>query len=112
MNNVTANPGTSHSGMEMVCLCRAFVASCRQHFEMELFAKQNTRPAEIANRFLSLADRHSHRERELEFYAREMGISPKYLSAVIMSATKKKSDQSDFRTRDRLRQGSSSELVK
>lgn len=92
MDSILDSPDYPYSGMELVCLCRAFIASCRHHFKVELYANSFSRPAEITKDFLDLVEKYCHQERDLGFYARNLNLSPKYLSAVISSTTKKKAN--------------------
>ena len=90
MRDVLISPGAAHSSKEMLCLSRAFVASCRQHFDVEIYANSYSRRAEIASGFLKMVEKYGHRERDLSFYSKRLSITQKYLSAVITSATGKK----------------------
>ena len=90
IRNVITAPESQYSPREMLYLCRAFVASCRQYFNDEILADSNTRSAEIAAEFMRLVERYVQTERELSFYADRLNLSVKYLSAVIASATGKK----------------------
>ena len=90
IRNVITSPESQYSSRELLYLCRAFVASCRQYFNDEILADSNTRPAEIATEFMRLVERYVQTERELSFYADRLNLSVKYLSAVIASATGKK----------------------
>lgn len=51
------------------------------------------RTGKISRRFLKLAAEHSIRHRDLAFYANELCITPKYLSAVVSKATGRKALQ-------------------
>lgn len=50
-----------------------------------------SRKESISERFLHLVAQHCSQHRDLEFYANELCITPKYLSAVVSKATGKKS---------------------
>lgn len=50
-----------------------------------------SRKESISERFLQLVARHCSQHRDLEFYANELCITPKYLSAVVSKATGKRS---------------------
>lgn len=88
MRDVSESADHPKSCLEMSCLCRAFVASCEQHFTART-QYQGARPTEISNDFLNLVARHCDRERGLQFYADRFGITPKYLSTIISSTTNK-----------------------
>lgn len=90
IRDVIATPESHYSPKELICLCRAFVASCRQYFNVELITDSNSRSAEIATEFMRLVEKYGQRERDLSFYADRLNLSVKYLSSVIASATGKK----------------------
>lgn len=81
-----------YSGTELICLCRAFTVSCRQHYR-SFMANNCSRHSDISNDFLKLVKSHSPRERELRYYADILSISPKYLSSVVASTTSKRASQ-------------------
>ena len=93
IRNVITSPESQYSSRELLYLCRAFVTSCRQYFNVELLADSNSRPAEIATEFMRLVEKYGQRERELSFYADRLDLSVKYLSSVIASATGKKASK-------------------
>lgn len=76
------------SEIELKSLCNAFTVSCRQHFK-PVSGSHNIRASIICSNFLALLDRHCSQNRDLKFYAGLLELSPKYLSAVISSTTKK-----------------------
>ena len=88
MREVMNSPETSWSGKELFYLCSAFVSSCRQFF-LSYQSFQGPRSTEILKDFLNLVDKHCAHERSLGFYADKLDISPKYLSSIISSTSKK-----------------------
>ena len=90
IRNVLESHSSPYSDREMMCLCRAFLVSCRQYFGTRVQAGSHTSTAKIAGKFLDMVDEYGHKERELDFYADKLNITPKYLSAVITAATGRK----------------------
>ena len=88
MREVLVSSTYKYSGMELLCLCRAFAASCHQYYGSSTRGKR-PRPTEICDDFMTLVELHCSKKRDLVYYANLLDISPKYLSAVISKTTEK-----------------------
>lgn len=78
-----------YSNMELSCLCQALVVTCRKYYNVSEHISRSTRTEKITNDFIRLVIRKCGEERQLDYYADELGITPKYLSSVISQSTGK-----------------------
>lgn len=83
------NEGTDPT-LELQYLCKALVSLCKSHFKyIPDTLLNNTRTKKISNDFIKLVIKNCMKERSLDFYAGQLGITSKYLSAVIQENTGK-----------------------
>ena len=74
-------------------LFKSFFLRIESKLNMAKSGEDSLRTAKISRKFLKLAAEHSARHRDLTFYAKELCITPKYLSAVVSKATGRKALQ-------------------
>lgn len=72
---------------EVKHLCSAFVHACKVNSHSVEPYVIGARTSSLSDRFIGLVERHCESERKLGFYARELGITAKYLSAVVSEST-------------------------
>lgn len=78
---------------EVTYLCKAFIKTCQSYYDSQEMTVRSNRRRELANTFLKLLKENHSTERKLQFYADRMGISIKYLSYVVSTATGKKAQK-------------------
>lgn len=76
--------------MGLIYLCRAMMATICGFCNFKEMTVNAISQDQITNRFLQLVEKNCLKERSLKFYAEKLGITPKYLSAVISNVTGKK----------------------
>ena len=86
---------TSDNDKEIIYLCRAFIASISRYFsgQKDLTWKPHETNAagnRYVDEFIRLVKKHCLKEKKLDFYASQLGITPKYLSIIISKDTGKK----------------------
>ena len=81
-----------YSNLELIYLCRAFFATLNRYFfrSKDCSHKANTTWNRYTKEFLNLVEKHCLKEKKLDFYARQLGITTKYLSMAISRTTGKK----------------------
>ena len=79
-----------HDDMELIYLCRAFVASINRYYGSQDCSNEiRTTGNRYVDSFLSMVEMYCLREKKLDFYARQLGISTKYLSMTVTKTTGK-----------------------
>lgn len=79
-----------YNDMELMHLCRAFLATLNRHYEsQEHYLVHNTTGSPHVDRFLHLIETHCPMEKNLDFYARQLGITTKHLSHIVVTKTGK-----------------------
>ena len=81
-----------YSDMELICLCRAMISTLNRHFGVQCSSREATGNRYVDG-FLQLVEKNCLKERKLDFYARQLGISSAYLSATVSKFTGKKASQ-------------------
>lgn len=74
---------------ELICLCQALVAVCKKYYRTSTSGDVSVKQGNIAMNFIKLVMNHSDSKRNLEYYAHELDLTPKYLSRLISKATGK-----------------------
>lgn len=79
-----------YSNLELIYLCRAFIATLNRHFKSKDNSyRANTTGIRYAKEFLNLVEKHCLKEKKLDFYAKQLGITTKYLSTTVSKNTGK-----------------------
>lgn len=77
--------------MVLIHLYRAFIATLNRYFGLQEYPHEaHTTGNRYVDGFLSLVENHCLKEKSLDFYARQLGTTPKYLSMTISRTTGKK----------------------
>lgn len=91
--NVTEIKESPYVDEELRCLCQALLATCRTYFDVRFSDISSSRQDSIANSFIKLVASQCRTERKLNYYAKKLSLSTKYLSCLISSTTGKTASQ-------------------
>lgn len=78
-----------YSDEELHFLCKALLINCKNYFNISPACSGKSSKARTVSRFIKLVSEKSREERSATYYAKELSIAPKYLSALISSNTGK-----------------------
>ena len=94
MESSLEESSTPHNDMELICLCRAFIASINRYFGSEKYPERpQTTGNSYVDGFLSMVETYCLKEKKLDFYANSLCISTKYLSMIVAKTTGKKASK-------------------
>lgn len=80
---------TGFSHMEQIHLCAALIKSIQRYYYFYDQKLTSFSSRSISEDFMNLVTAYCETERKLEFYAGKLGLSKKYLSAIVSSSTGK-----------------------
>lgn len=84
----------AYNDTELVYLCRAITATINRHVSVQENPEQeSTTGNRFVDKFLQLAEKNCLKEKKLDFYAEQLGISTKYLSSAVIKHTGKKANR-------------------
>lgn len=94
MENSLADGAIPYNDMELIYLCRAFIATIRRYFSLQSALHDvPTTGNRCVEGFLRLLEKHCIKEKRLDFYAKHLGVTSKYLSSAVSKATGKKANR-------------------
>lgn len=84
----------SYDDMELIFLCRAFISTLNRYYSSQ---KKTHYQIRTGNRhvdgFLLLVEKYCLKERQLDFYAKQLGITSKYLSSAVVKTTGRRANK-------------------
>ena len=85
--------GGPFNEMELIYVCRAFLATLNRHYRLQEPQNCSSTGNLIADRFIKLVEENCLQEKKLDFYAKELNVSAKYLSHIVASVTGKNANK-------------------
>lgn len=94
LEDAMGSDSMAYNDMELVYLCRAITATINRHVSgQEELEQQSTTGNRFVDRFLQLVEKNCLKEKKLDFYAEQLGITAKYLSSAVTKHTGKKANR-------------------
>lgn len=97
MMDVIGNAVESDRGhfneMELIYVCRAFLATLNRYYRSQEQPERSSTGNLLVDRFLELVDMNCLQEKKLDFYAKELKVSTKYLSHIVTHVTGKNANK-------------------
>lgn len=78
---------------ELIYLCRALMATVNRFYRAQEQPERPSTGNQIVDRFFELVERNCLQEKKLVFYAKELKVTPKYLSHIVSSVTGKNANK-------------------
>ena len=92
LDNALKSSKNPSNAMELTYVCRSIMMMIYRHCKTTDPVEHTVSGNKLADRFLQLAEKKCLEERKLEYYAKELDVSMKYLSHLISSSTGKKAN--------------------
>lgn len=90
LDNAVVNGESTGNSQELTHICRAIIATIHRYYSSLSVSKHSETGNRIVDKFLVLLESYCLEEKKLDFYAKEMNVTAKYLSYVISHVTGKR----------------------
>lgn len=79
--------------MELMYVCRALFATLNRYYRTQRQPKKPSTGNPLADRFFELIEKNCLQEKRMDFYAKELKVSAKYLSHIVVHVTGKNANK-------------------